>query len=284
VTTPRVLQFDVAAGLQLAGEAFGDPRAPTVLMLHGGGQTRHAWDSTAANLAGAGWQAIAVDLRGHGDSSHPQPPAYATEDFAADVRALIAAIPPDPVVIGASLGGIAALLAMTESPKATAAGLVLVDVAHRFEPRGGRRIISFMEEHPDGFADPTEAAEAVAAYLPHRTRAGDPKGLHHNLRLDGAGRWTWHWDSEILGQARSLIRDQAQLSERLTIAASRLRQPCLLVRGDESDVLTADIAHEFLELARNASLVEVPGAGHMVAGDNNDAFATAIRAWLGRSA
>jgi pimeloyl-ACP methyl ester carboxylesterase len=273
-------QFDVAPGIRLAADTFGDPDAPAVLMLHGGGQTRHAWHATATNLADAGWQAITVDLRGHGESTHPRPPAYALEDFAADVRALIAAITEDPVVIGASLGGIASLLALTEPPQAPAAGLVLVDVAHRFQPRGGGRIVSFMEQHPDGFVNLADAAEAVAAYLPHRARPRDTTGLRHNLRHNDDGRWVWHWDPEILTQARPLIQEQAQLSERLTTAATRLRQPCLLVRGADSDVLTTGIAREFTELAANATLAEVPHAGHMVAGDNNNAFTTAIRGWL----
>ena len=131
--------FDGAAGIRLAADTFGDRDAPAVLMLHGGGQTRYAWQATAMNLAEGGWKAITVDLRGHGESTHPQPPAYALEDFVADTRALITAIADDPVVIGASLGGIASLLAITESPAAMISGLVLVDVAHRFRPRGGGR-------------------------------------------------------------------------------------------------------------------------------------------------
>jgi pimeloyl-ACP methyl ester carboxylesterase len=273
-------RFDVAPGIRLAADTFGDPDAPAVLMLHGGGQTRHAWHATATHLADAGWRTIAVDLRGHGQSTHPRPPAYALEDFAADVRALIAAISGDPVVVGASLGGIASLLALTEPPPAPAAGLVLVDVAHRFQPRGGGRIVSFMEQHPDGFAGLADAAEAVAAYLPQRARPRDTTGLRHNLRRNHDGRWLWHWDPEILTQARPLLQDQARLSERLTTAAARLRQPCLLVRGAESDVLTAAIAREFTELAAEATLTEVPRAGHMVAGDNNNAFTEAIRTWL----
>jgi pimeloyl-ACP methyl ester carboxylesterase len=245
-------------------------------MLHGGGQTRHAWQATATNLADAGWRTIAVDLRGHGESTHPRPPAYAPDHFAADVRALIAAFPDPPVLIGASLGGSAALLALTEPPAAPAAGLVLVDVAHRFQPRGGGRIVSFMEQHPQGFATLSEAADAVAAYLPHRTRPRDSSGLRHNLRRNDDG----HWDPEILTQARELIKDHAQLSERLTAAATRLRQPCLLIRGAESDVLSTAIARQFIELAPTATLAEVPGAGHMVVGDNNDAFTAAIRTWL----
>jgi pimeloyl-ACP methyl ester carboxylesterase len=277
--TRAAVSFYGAPGIRLTGDLFGEPDAPTVLMLHGGGQTRHAWHATATSLAHAGWRAITVDLRGHGDSTHPRPPAYALEDFATDVRALIAAIPGAPVVIGASLGGIASLLAITQPPQAPVAGLVLVDVAHRFQPRGGGRIISFMEQHPHGFASLADAADAVASYLPHRTRARDTSGLRHNLRYK-EGRWRWHWDPDILTQARAMMKDPTQLSARLTNAAKLLRQPCLLVRGADSDVLTADIAREFIELAATATLAEVPRAGHMVAGDNNDAFTAAIRAWL----
>ncbi len=275
--------FDGAAGIRLAADTFGDRDAPAVLMLHGGGQTRYAWQATAMNLAEGGWKAITVDLRGHGESTHPQPPAYALEDFVADTRALITAIADDPVVIGASLGGIASLLAITESPAAMISGLVLVDVAHRFRPRGGGKIVSFMEQHPDGFASLADAADAVAAYLPHRAAPRDRTGLRHNLRCKD-GRWIWHWDPEILTQARGMIQDQTQLSARLTKAVQGLRHPCLLVRGAESDVLSADIAAEFIELAPAATLAEVPEAGHMVAGDNNDAFTAAISTWLHRFA
>jgi pimeloyl-ACP methyl ester carboxylesterase len=275
------VQLDGASGIRLAADSFGDPQAPVVLMLHGGGQTRHAWHASATSLAEDGWCAITVDLRGHGQSTHPRPAAYALDDFAADVRALIAALAgaQAPVVIGASLGGIAALLALTEAPAAPAGGLVLVDVAHRFQPRGGGRIVSFMERHPAGFASLAEAADAVAAYLPNRPRPRDTAGLEHNLRRSN-GRWRWHWDPEVLTQARAIMRDPNELSQRLTRAAARLRQPCLLVRGAESDVLSADVAREFVQLAPSATLAEVPHAGHMVAGDNNDAFTAAIRAWL----
>jgi pimeloyl-ACP methyl ester carboxylesterase len=273
------VSFDAAPGIRLAADVFGEADAPAVLMLHGGGQTRHAWHASATSLAEAGWRAITVDLRGHGESTHPRPPAYALEDFAADVRALIAAITDAPVVIGASLGGIASLLAVTEPPQAPVTGLVLVDVAHRFQPRGGGRIVNFMEQHPDGFASLSDAADAVAAYLPHRTRARDISGLRHNLRRND-GRWKWHWDPDILTHARAMMKDPTQLSARLTDAAKHLRQPCLLVRGADSDVLSAGIAREFIELAATATLTEVPRAGHMVAGDNNDAFTAAISAWL----
>jgi pimeloyl-ACP methyl ester carboxylesterase len=273
--------FDGAPGIRLSADVFGAPDAPAALLLHGGGQTRHAWHTTAKGLAKNGWRAIAVDLRGHGQSTHPRPAAYALDDFAEDVRALVSTIGDEPIVIGASLGGIASLLALTEPPRAPAAGLILVDVAHRFQPRGGGRIASFMGSHPEGFHSHTDAADAVAAYLPHRERPRDTAGLRHNLRYED-GRWRWHWDPEVLAQARPLLADQAQLTERLTHATTRLRQPCLLVRGADSDVLSTQNAQEFVNLARTATLTEVPDAGHMVAGDNNDAFSAAIHSWLNR--
>jgi pimeloyl-ACP methyl ester carboxylesterase len=303
MATASALQLDGAAGVRLAADSFGDLGSPVVLMLHGGGQTRHAWRATAASLADAGWRAIAVDLRGHGESAHPRPAAYAPDDFADDIRALIeqitvaaapvgagaasggepavtpGAITEGPIVIGASLGGIAALLALVEPPAAPAAGLVLVDVGHRFQPRGGGRVVGFMEQHSDGFADLAEAGDAVAAYLPNRPRPRDTSGLRHNLRRKGE-RWIWHWDPEVLTAARSIMEDPSELSARLTRATAGLRQPCLLVRGAESDVLSAEIAREFVELAPSATLAEVPRAGHMVAGDDNDAFAAAIHVWL----
>jgi pimeloyl-ACP methyl ester carboxylesterase len=269
--------FDVAPGVRLAADAVGDPEAPPLLMLHGGGQTRHAWHATATSLAAAGWRAIAVDQRGHGESTHPRSPAYALDDFAADARALIAAIGDVPIVIGASLGGVAGLLALGEAPVAPAGGLVLVDVAHDFRSRGGERVVGFMRDHADGFASLADAA--VSTYLPHRRRPDDVGGLRHNLRcIDG--RWTWRWDPEILDTGHRLIGERASLSERLAAAATRLRKPCLLVRGTESDVLSAAIASEFVELAAGATLTEVPRAAHMVAGDNNDAFVAAISTWL----
>jgi pimeloyl-ACP methyl ester carboxylesterase len=157
--------------------------------------------------------------------------------------------------------------------------LVLVDVAHRFEPSGGKRIVSFMEGHQNGFASLTDAADAVSAYLPHRVRPRDTTGLRHNLRRN-AGRWTWHWDPAILTEARQIIHHRTNLSARLIKAATRLRQPCLVVRGAESDVLTAAVAREFVDLAPTATVTEVPRATHMVAGDNNAAFTAAIRGWL----
>ncbi len=278
---PTPVEFTTSDGLTLRADRFGDADAPPVVLLHGGGQTRHAWGATGMSLAGTGRSAIAVDLRGHGDSDRSPDGDYSVDAFVGDVRAIVAALGAPPVLVGASLGGMAALLAVGESPHADAEALVLVDVAHRFELAGTDRIVAFMRGAPDGFASPDEAAAAVAAYLPHREPRGDTAGLRRNLRLRD-GRWHWHWDPRLLGAPGSLgdPESRERTLARKRAAAEALTLPTLLVRGAISDVISPEIVEEFAELVPHAEVVDVSGAAHMVAGDDNDRFTDAVTGFL----
>jgi len=274
----RGLRFETDGGVVLAADAWGDPEARPVVLLHGGGQTRHAWGGTAAALARAGWHALAVDLRGHGESTWAGDGDYRLDRFADDLRAVLDALPRRAVVVGASLGGMSALLAAGEAPRADVAALVLVDIAPRIESEGAARIVSFMLSRPDGFASLDEAADAVAGYQPHRPRPKDLSGLAKNLRRGEDGRWRWHWDPRFLaGVGRPAAGDTPG---RLDAAAATLRVPTLLVRGRLSDLLSEEGARHFLELVPHARYADVSGAGHMVAGDRNDAFTRAVVEFL----
>lgn len=275
---PRALRLAGHGGLSLAAEAWGDPAAPPVVLLHGGGQTRHAWGGTAQALAREGWYAVAVDQRGHGESDWSPERDYSVEAFVDDVRAWVTTFRERPVLVGASLGGIAALLAEGEAPEPLCAGLVLVDIAARIEVQGALRIIEFMQARPEGFATLEEAADAVAAYLPHRHRPRDLSGLARNLRRGADGRWRWHWDPAFLEPGRG--PRPGQDTGRLERAARALRVPTLLVRGRLSDLLSEEGARQFLALAPHARFVDVSDAGHMVAGDRNDAFTDAVVSFL----
>ncbi|RYD49499.1 MAG: alpha/beta fold hydrolase, partial [Sphingomonadales bacterium] len=124
--------FPVAGEIALAGEFAGPADAPIILFLHGGGQTRHAWRATAHMIARHGFRALCIDQRGHGDSDRDPSGAYDMDMFAADVRALLATVPNIISIIGASLGGMASLLALGDRDEQTACpSLVLVDIAHR---------------------------------------------------------------------------------------------------------------------------------------------------------
>jgi pimeloyl-ACP methyl ester carboxylesterase len=270
------------AGLSLGADAYGPDDGPPVVLLHGGGQTRHAWDGTARLLGAKGWRATTVDLRGHGDSDWSATGDYGLDDFAADVRAVAAAQARPPALIGASLGGLSSLVAIADAPDpdAVASGLVLVDVAPRLETVGITRIADFMLGHLDGFASLDEVADAVAAYNPHRPRPTDLSGLRKNVRLRDDGRWYWHWDPQFLQGGRTDEPRSFTNEDRLEAAARALRLPTLLVRGRQSDVLSEEGARRLLTLTPHARYVDVGDAGHMVAGDRNDVFNDAVVAFL----
>ncbi|CAM3701157.1 alpha/beta fold hydrolase [Smaragdicoccus niigatensis] len=266
-------------GLRLAADRWPTktvPKLGTVLFLHGGGQTRHSWGRTARRMAESGWEAITLDARGHGDSEWAPSGRYALDDFAGDLRSVVAAIGEAPVLIGASLGGITSLVTEGENP-GTSTGLVLVDIAPRIEAAGRDKIIAFMASAPNGFASLEEVADAVQAYNPHRERPQNLDGLRKNVRLHRDGRWYWHWDPRFLDVSDEPKRDMNE--DRLYEAARRVQVPTLLVRGKASDVVTPEGAAELLELIPTASSVEV-SAGHMVAGDDNDVFTTHLAEFL----
>jgi pimeloyl-ACP methyl ester carboxylesterase len=273
------LELTTRSGLVLRADAVGEPGERTVVLVHGGGQTRHSWGGTAAALADAGWYAVAYDQRGHGSSDRAPDQDYSNLAFATDCidvcSQLADAEGRPPVLVGASLGGLSGLLAEgTLSPGCTSA-LVLVDITPRMERAGVDRIVGFMLDRVEtGFADLEEAADAIAAYQPHRPRPTDLSGLSKNLRLDDDGRWRWHWDPDMFLGPTPLGTNAA--AQQFDEAARHLRVPTLLVRGRMSDLVSEETARHFLELRPDAQYVDVSGAGHMVAGDRNDAFTDAV--------
>ncbi len=280
--TPDEIRFRTDDGLSLVADAYGDDRAPCILFQHGGGQTRHAWKGTAEAVARAGWYALSLDLRGHGDSDWSPEGAYDLERYGHDTRAIAEQLGRAPVVVGASLGGVAGLLATTLSDPAPLGALVLVDVTPRMNPEGVQKIIGFMGENMEaGFESLEDAADAIARYLPHRPRPTNLEGLRKNLRETEDGRYRWHWDPKFVTSRQgspSVLSKQNVLVD----AARDLSIPTLLVRGRMSELVSEEHADEFRELVPHADYVDVSGAGHMVAGDRNDAFTEGVLAFLER--
>lgn len=272
-----------ADGGRLVATVHGDA-ARSALLLHGGGQTRHAWNRTALALA-PHWRMIALDQRGHGASDWAEDGAYAFPDYARDAasvaRQIAAKTGLKPVAIGASLGGIASLLAIEDAADPPFSALCMVDIVPQMNPAGVDTIQGFMRARAaEGFASVEEAADAVAAYLPHRPRPKSLDGLRRNLRHDPDGRWRWHWDPRFLDGPRSVNAEWDEVRERLMAQAARLAIPGLLVRGAFSELVTDEAAREFLAVATTMTSVDVAKARHMVAGDSNDDFTAAIRDFL----
>ena len=251
---------------------------PTVLMLHGGGQNRFSWKNTGQILADAGFHVVALDSRGHGDSDRSTDANYTVDALCADTLAVVEQIGRPVILIGASMGGMTGILAADAAGPDKVTKLVLVDVVPRYEKSGSARIREFMFSHVHGFETLDDAADAVASYLPHRAKPRSPEGLKKNLRRRD-GRWYWHWDPKFLTAPSD---DAFVREEKLERAAIDLTIPILLIRGKLSDVVSPEGVQDFLEKVPGAEFVELSGAGHTAAGDDNDAFSEAVVQFVSR--
>lgn len=264
----RETRFTVSGGLTLAGEVGGEAGSRCVVLMHGGGQTRFSWMNAGKALVAAGYRVVNFDARGHGESEWAGPGGYSLAHHAADLRDIVAAMEGPVALVGASLGGATALRAMAEGLQPAA--VVLVDIVPNPDPRGVARIRAFMQAKPDGFDSLEEVADAIAAYNPHRRRPSDLDGLKRNLRQQSDGRYRWHWDPAFLG--REVDVELIELAETIEGARRAGDTPVLLIRGLSSDVVSDTGATILKNVLPRLETFDVAGAGHMVAGDRNDAF------------
>lgn len=283
-SSSETVQFAGVGGITLVADEWNrDARGaghPSILMLHGGGQNRHSWKNTGQILANSGYHVVALDSRGHGDSDRAPGADYAIETLQADVMNVLEAIGGPVVLIGASMGGLTGILVADSAGPDKVTGLVLVDVVPRYEKNGSARIRDFMLTNLKGFGSLEEAADAVSAYLPHRSKPRSPEGLKKNLRMRD-GRWYWHWDPAFM----TAPGDDPELrTEHFEEAATNIKIPILLIRGKLSDVVSPEGVRHFLETVPRAEFVELSNAGHTAAGDDNDAFSDAVVTFVRRLA
>ena len=277
VSTVRL--YRAPDGVTLSADDVGPRNAPTVVLLHGGGQTRHSWSSAMKALVAAGYRVINLDARGHGESDWSDAGLYSLDDHAEDLRLVTADLEQPYALVGASLGGGTAIHAIANGLDPVA--LVLVDIVPTPEPVGIQRIVGFMQDTSGGFDSMDEVVEAVATYNPHRERPRDFNGLRRNLRRREDGRLYWHWDPKIVAIDSEAHHQTVQCS-----AAELAQRPdlrVLLVRGLSSDVVSDDSVAAFSSLLPTLEIANVSGAGHMVSGDKNDVFNASVISFLGRT-
>lgn len=267
------ITFSGFGALPLIADAYGSPDDPAVLLLHGGGQSRRTWRAAARALSAAGRYVIAPDLRGHGDSGWPSDGRYDLEAFAGDVRAILRELPTRPVIVGASTGGMAALAALDEGAETLASALILVDVAPWFDAQATARTGAALRRHAAGFAT-LEEAVAGAREVSRRPFAS-AEALRPHLREEN-GRYFWRWDPRFLDGFK--MTDLAALEP----VASRLALPVLIMRGSESEVVSAESLARLQALIPGAEAVEIEGAGHLVAAEGLDRFNATLLEFLER--
>ena len=210
--TPEPMhRWEGVGGVMIAGDSWGDPSGPLVLLQHGGGQTRHAWRGAGQTLGEAGYHAVAFDARGHGDSDWSPDGTYGQDPMVEDLVKVVEQLGGRrPVLVGASMGGGVSLVAIGED-HVDATALVLVDIAPRIEPAGADKIMAFMSQKPEGFDTLDEVADAIASYQPHRKRPRNLDGLGKNVRLGEDGKYHWHWDPRFRAGRRDFEARRARL-------------------------------------------------------------------------
>ncbi len=276
------------AGQMIAADADGPETGLPVILAHGGGQTRRAWKKISTLLADHGFRAIAIDLRGHGDSDWASDGAYEFAHFASDLVAISAKLDRKPALIGASLGGLAGIVAEGQLSPGSFASLTLVDITPQMEATGVARVVGFMAAHArEGFASPDEAARVISEYLPHRPRRKASAGLAHYLRQKPDGRYYWHWDPAFIDGVMRRHPQNGDLGDHglseLSDAAMKLSLPVHLVRGGSSDLVSPEAVAHFRKLVPHAAYSDIADATHMVVGDQNDVFGAAIADFLIRT-
>ena len=276
----RLQRYVGAKGVKLAADVGGNAAAPSILLLHGGGQTRHSWGDAMRKLVARGYHVVNLDARGHGDSDWAPDGDYTLRTLAQDVMCVMETLPSRPALVGASMGGATSLYLVGNHAEPVASALVLVDIVPLINLGGASKIREFMNAHQHGFATLEEAIDAVVAYNPHRPRPRDASGLMKNLRRRADGRLYWHWDPRVIGEP--VGAEPPLLVEPLTAAADRVRVPTLLVRGVHSDIVTDEGVADLKKRVPGVEVFDVAGAGHMVAGDKNDAFNEGVFDFLRR--
>lgn len=230
-------------------------------------------------MASLGWQAILLDLRGHGQSAWADSGDYSLRRIACDLVRVADEITPRPHLVGASLGGLAGLFAETQIRPGSVASLTLVDITPNMEPGGVEKVMGFMAERlQSGFSSVEEAADTIAAYLPHRPRPRELSGLAKNLRLSPDGRYRWHWDPRFVSSVMASRREAP--IEAMMATVGELRVPVHLIRGRMSELVSAESAKAFLASVPSAKFTDIADAGHMIAGDQNDAFIDAVASFI----
>ncbi|MFM7093615.1 MAG: alpha/beta fold hydrolase [Actinomycetota bacterium] len=248
---------------------------PRLLLVHGGSQNAHTWDTVALGL---GESLIAVDLPGHGHSDWRDDAAYSPASMAADLADLVATHAPSiEVVVGMSLGGLTSLALAGHAPHLVRK-LALVDITPGVTGAKAKAVLDFVNG-PQAFASFDDLLQRTIEHNPTRTVASLRRGILHNAKQLEDGSWQWRYDR------RSHVRDSQGSADPVASDAlsalwdivSGLGCPLTLLRGSLSPVVDdADVA-ELLRRRPDAAVVVVEGAGHSIQGDRPVELTTLLR-------
>ena len=271
-TLPRD-RFIMSNGLRYHYVDWGEINNPIVVLLHGFAQTCHSWDFASLGLCDR-FRVLALDLRGHGDSQWAPDADYSYNAILEDLHCVLETLGIRTfALMGNSLGGRIALLYAAESPELVK-GLVIVDAAPEHLTAGSARVRRFAEQVDmmcslEGFVD------RVLMYNNRRSVEQVRSSLIHNVKKLRNGKWTWKYDVKMRSPEFNYWQEP-DLPDRLWQAVEKVECPTLVVRGSNSNVVSASVAEEMGRRMADCRVVTVENAGHLVVGDNPAEFQSVV--------
>jgi len=253
----------------------GPADAPPVVLLHGITGHARVWDHLAARLV-PGRRVLALDQRGHGDSDPAPDDDYRVGTMADDVAAFVGSLRLDRfALLGHSMGGRIAIKYAADHA-ARLERLVIVDIGPDINLAGLQRVRDMMANAPERIESEEWAVEYIRRANPLQDVDMLRERVRHGLRRAPDGELTWKYAKGLRDMMREGRRDAVDLWEPLP----RIPCPTLIVRGAESDILSAEVAKQMAERLPDGRVVEIAGAGHTVPADRPEEFVRQIRAFL----
>lgn len=268
-TTPVVERVSLRSSNGTVSALRWGAGEPELVLLHGGAQNAHTWDTVMLALGSP--PALALDLPGHGHSQWRTDSRYDPHTNAATVIEVLRVSLEHPVVlVGMSLGGLTANRVAASAPELVSR-LVVIDITPGVTRDKAREIHDFVAG-PQRFATFAEILHRTVEYNPTRTVASLRRGILHNAHRNADGSWQWNYDRAQ--PDGDFTADREQLWSDIATTSA----PYLLVRGGESPV-TDEADVEELRRRRPDVVVEVvAGSGHSVQGDRPLELARMLRA------
>jgi pimeloyl-ACP methyl ester carboxylesterase len=255
---------------------WGPAEAPPVVLLHGITGHARVWDHLAERLV-PGRRVLALDQRGHGDSDPAPDDDYRVGTMADDVAAFAGSLRLERLaLLGHSMGGRIAIQ-YAAAHAARLDRLVIVDIGPDIELTGLQRVRDMMSKAPERIESEEWAVEYIRRANPLQDVDLLRHRVRHGLKRLPDGELTWKYAKGLRDMMRAGRRDVVDLWEPLP----RIPCPTLVVRGAESDILSAEVAKKMTGRLPDGRLVEIPGAGHTVPADRPDEFVGHVRAFLG---
>jgi esterase len=264
-------KFITINGLNLHYVEWGTPGQPSIVLLHGFQSNAHTWDTFSHAMANT-YHVLALDQRGHGDTDWAPDGDYSPDAFIRDIVGFIDALNVVPtILVGHSMGGRHAAMVAADYPdKATK--VVIVDTPAEMPPAildmMAQQPASDTPSEPETFASFEDVIRSGIAQYPLTPEAELRHANYHNLYRGADGKWRWRWDLTLLERRRLNRSLQLDLYSYL----QRVQCPTLLIRGQQSPLLTPDIAQKMVQHLPRGRLVEIPDAAHTVNADKAEAF------------